>query len=138
LVFHFFPFFFTHGSAWRHLQCDRYNMNVKFLIFLQEFLQGPQCWSLELRPLPTKIILAHSYLQIWSWDLRHVCSIRFGSEVQKTPKKGEDHLIFINFGVKKFTLKNTQKIKTLTFECHNLLDPMEWGVVIFGGWCSTR
>jgi hypothetical protein len=29
----------------------------------------------------------------------------------KRPKKREDHLIFINFGVKKFTLKNTQKKK---------------------------
>jgi hypothetical protein len=27
----------------------------------------------------------------------------------KDPKKREDHLIFINFGVKKFILKNTQK-----------------------------
>jgi hypothetical protein len=27
----------------------------------------------------------------------------------KRPKKREDHLIFINFGVKKFTLKNTQR-----------------------------
>jgi hypothetical protein len=27
----------------------------------------------------------------------------------KRPKKREDHLIFINFGVKKFTLKNTPK-----------------------------
>jgi hypothetical protein len=62
---------------------------------------------------------------IWKWGA-------------KDPKKREDHLIFINFGVKKFTLKNTPKKKTLTFECYNLLDPMEWGVVIFGGWCSTR
>jgi hypothetical protein len=29
----------------------------------------------------------------------------------KRPKKGEDHLIFINFGVKKFTQKNTQEKK---------------------------
>jgi hypothetical protein len=29
----------------------------------------------------------------------------------KRPKKREDHLIFINFGVKKFTLENTQKKK---------------------------
>jgi hypothetical protein len=29
----------------------------------------------------------------------------------KDPKKREDHLIFISFGVKKFTLKNTQKKK---------------------------
>jgi hypothetical protein len=42
----------------------------------------------------------------------------------KRPKKKEDHLIFNNFGVKKFTVKNTPK-KTLTFECYNLLDPME-------------
>jgi hypothetical protein len=29
----------------------------------------------------------------------------------KRPKKREDHLIFIKFGVKKFTLKNTPKKK---------------------------
>jgi hypothetical protein len=45
--------------------------------------------------------------------------------VQKTQKKRKDHLIFINFGVKKLTLKNTPQKKTLTFECYNLLDPME-------------
>jgi hypothetical protein len=33
---------------------------------------------------------------IWKWGA-------------KDPKKREDHLIFINFGIKKFTLKNTQK-----------------------------
>jgi hypothetical protein len=27
----------------------------------------------------------------------------------KDPKRREDHLIFINFEVKKFTIKNTQK-----------------------------
>jgi hypothetical protein len=43
----------------------------------------------------------------------------------KRPKKREEHLIFIHFGVKKFTLKKTPKIKTLTFERYNLLDPME-------------
>jgi hypothetical protein len=43
----------------------------------------------------------------------------------KDPKKREDHLIFINFGVKKFTLKITPLEKTLTFECYNLLDPEE-------------
>jgi hypothetical protein len=31
--------------------------------------------------------------------------------VAKDPKKREDYLIFINFGVKKFTIKNTQKKK---------------------------
>jgi hypothetical protein len=29
----------------------------------------------------------------------------------KDPKKKKDHLIFINFGIKKFTLKNTPKKK---------------------------
>jgi hypothetical protein len=29
--------------------------------------------------------------------------------VQKTQKKREDHLIFINFGVKKFIVKNIPK-----------------------------
>jgi hypothetical protein len=43
----------------------------------------------------------------------------------KRPKKREDHLIFINFGVKKFIVKNIQKNKTLMFECYNLLAPME-------------
>jgi hypothetical protein len=35
---------------------------------------------------------------IWKWGA-------------KDPKKRKDHLIFINFGVKKFTLKNTPKKK---------------------------
>jgi hypothetical protein len=38
LVFHFLSlFFFAHGSGWRYLQCDRYDMNVKFLIFFKNF-----------------------------------------------------------------------------------------------------
>jgi hypothetical protein len=43
----------------------------------------------------------------------------------KDPKRREDHVFFINFGVKKFTLKNTPKENTLMFECYNLLAPME-------------
>jgi hypothetical protein len=48
----------------------------------------------------------------------------------KDPQKREDNLIFINFGVKKFTLKNTPKKKTLTFE-----SPRSHGMrsIIFGG-----
>jgi hypothetical protein len=49
----------------------------------------------------------------------------------KRPKKREDYLIFVNFGVKKFIVKNTQKSKTLMFECYNLLAPMERGAAIF-------
>jgi hypothetical protein len=33
----FHSFFFTHGSARCHLKCDRYNENVKFLIFFKKF-----------------------------------------------------------------------------------------------------
>jgi hypothetical protein len=52
----------------------------------------------------------------------------------KRPKKKKDHVIFINFGVKKkFILKNTPKKKALMFECYNFLDPMECGAAIFGG-----
>jgi hypothetical protein len=65
--------------------------------------------------------------------------VQLGLEVKcKRPKKKEDHLIFINFGVKKFTLKNTQKNKTLMFECYNFLNPMEWRAAIFWGWFTTR
>ena len=55
---------------------------------------------------------------IWKW-------------AAKDPKKREDHLIFIDFGVKKFTLRNTQNKQTLMFECYNLLDPMESRVARF-------
>jgi hypothetical protein len=43
----------------------------------------------------------------------------------KKSKKGEEHLIIMNFGVKKFTIRNTQKKETLMFECYNLLGPKE-------------
>jgi hypothetical protein len=38
LVFHFF--FFAHGSTWRHLQCDSYDLNVKFLVFSRIFTRS--------------------------------------------------------------------------------------------------
>jgi hypothetical protein len=43
--------------------------------------------------------------------------------MQKTSKKRKDHLVFINFGVKKFTITKAQKNRTLIFECYNLLAP---------------
>jgi hypothetical protein len=44
----------------------------------------------------------------------------------KRPKKRKDHLIFSNFGVKKFTVKkHPKKRKTSMFKCYNLLDSME-------------
>ena len=33
----FFHFSFSHGFAWCHLQCDRYDLHVKFLIFFKKF-----------------------------------------------------------------------------------------------------
>jgi hypothetical protein len=44
----------------------------------------------------------------------------------KTPKKEGYLIIFIDFGVNKFTIKAPKKKKkTLMFKCYNLLDPME-------------
>jgi hypothetical protein len=40
LDFTFFHFFFVHGSAWCQLQCDCYNLNVKFLIFSRNFTRS--------------------------------------------------------------------------------------------------
>jgi hypothetical protein len=51
---------------------------------------------------------------------------QFDLEVRcKTPQKREDHLIIINFVVKKFTVKNTPQKKALMFECYNLLGSMD-------------
>jgi hypothetical protein len=125
------------GSTWHNLQCHCYDLNVKFLIFFKNFNKVHNIEVCSQDPInknnSSSLILTNLELQfepcmlnlIWKWGA-------------KDPKKREDHLIFINFGVKKFTLNNTPQKKTLTFECYNLLDPMEWGGVIFGGWCSTR
>jgi hypothetical protein len=45
-----------------------------------------------------------------------------GSETQKIQK---ENLMFINFGVKKSTLKIPKNKKTLMLEYYNLLNPME-------------
>jgi hypothetical protein len=42
----------------------------------------------------------------------------------------EDHLIFMNFEVKKLIVEKDPKKKTLRFECHNLMDPKELEVGI--------
>jgi hypothetical protein len=41
------------------------------------------------------------------------------------------YLIFMNFGRKKFMVRNDSKKKTLVFDCYNLIDPIEQGAVIF-------
>jgi hypothetical protein len=42
-----------------------------------------------------------------------------------------EHIIFINFGIKKFTVKHIPPKKTLMFECSYLIDPKERGAPIF-------
>jgi hypothetical protein len=109
LVFHFFSLFsFAHGSVWRHLQCDRYNLNVKFLIFFKNFTRSIVLKFGVKTPInknnSSSLIFTNLELKfeacmlnlIWKWGA-------------KDPKKREDYLIFINFGIKKFTLKNTPK-----------------------------
>jgi hypothetical protein len=107
LVFHFFSlFFWAHGCVWCHLQCECYDLNVKFLIFFKNFykVHSVEVWSQDphQQKNSSSLILTNLELKfeacvlnlIWKWGA-------------KDPKKWEDHLIFINFGVKKFTLKNT-------------------------------
>jgi hypothetical protein len=60
---------------------------------------------------------------IWEWGA-------------KDPQKRKDHLIFINFGVKKF-MPPPKKIK-IVFENHSLLYPMQWELVSLWGWFLTR
>jgi hypothetical protein len=81
-IFFFSLFFFAHGSTWCHFQCNHYNLNVKFFIFVQEILQGPQCWSLESRPPSKKkfssFIITNMELRfepcilnlIWKWGVK--------------------------------------------------------------------
>jgi hypothetical protein len=82
-VFYFFNNYYKVHSVevWSHDPPSTYKNNSSSLILTNlEFAQLEACLL----------------------NLRHVCSTWFGSEVQKTLKK-EDHLIFINFEVKKFT-----------------------------------
>jgi hypothetical protein len=97
---------------------------VKFLIFFKIFykVQSVEVWSQD----PVNKNNSNSFM-LTNLELKfEVCMFnliwKWGA---KDPKKREDHLIFINFGVKKFTLQKPPKNKTLTFECYNLLNPME-------------
>jgi hypothetical protein len=75
---------------------------------IKKFYKVPSVEVLSQDPhQQNDFLLTHNYkygVEIWAMcaklDLEVSC---------KRPKKIEVHLIFINFGVKKFTLKNTQK-----------------------------
>jgi hypothetical protein len=81
---------------------------MKFLIFLKKFykVHNVEVWSQDPRQQKnfSSLIITNMELRfevcvfnlIWKW-----CA--------KDPKKREDHLIIINFGVKKFIQKNTRK-----------------------------
>jgi hypothetical protein len=51
----------------------------------------------------------------------------------KHPKYKDDHLIFMNFRAKEFTIKRLLKKKTLMFELYNLMGPLKQGAVNFLG-----
>jgi hypothetical protein len=111
LVFHFFSLFF-----WLMVLHD-VTFNVTATIWMWSFWFFSRIFTRSTvlkfgvkTPPSTKIILAHSYLQIWSWiwGMYVQLDLEWGA---KDPKKREDHLIFINFGVKKFILKNTPEKK---------------------------
>ena len=110
LDFHIFSIlFFAHGSTRCHLQCDFYDLNLKFFIFFSKKFTSSIVLEFWIKTLVNKknsslLILTNIELRfeqcilnlIWKW-----CA--------KDPQKREYHLIFMNFKVKKFTIKTTQK-----------------------------
>jgi hypothetical protein len=89
LVFHFFSLlFFAHGSIWCHLQCDRYDLNVKFLIFFKNFykVHSVEVWSQD--PPVNKNNSSSLILTNLELNLRHVCSTWFGVRRKRPQKKG--------------------------------------------------
>ena len=102
--FTFFTFFFAHPSAWCYLQCDCYNVNVKFLIFFKKFYKVHRVGVLNQDPRQQEtfnsLIITNMELRFepcvlnltWKWGTKDI-------------KKREDHLIFISFGVKNIQKK---------------------------------
>ena len=50
--------------------------------------------------------------------------------ISETFKEWKKHLIFLNFEVRNFTMKNGPKKNTLMFECYYSMDPIDEGVEI--------
>jgi hypothetical protein len=105
--FTFFHFFFL-LMVLHSVKCDHYDLNVKFFYFFSRNFTRSIVLGFWVKTLVNKnnsssLILRNMELRfepcvlnlIWKW-----CA--------KDPKKKEGHLIFINFGVKKFTVKNTE------------------------------
>ena len=69
LFFTFIHPFLGHDSTWCHLQCDCYDLNVKFLIFSKEFdeVQSIEVWSQEaLSSLKVSLKKILSNMLLWS------------------------------------------------------------------------
>jgi hypothetical protein len=106
LVSHFFSSFLFDPwlcmalpSMWS-LQSD-----YKVFEFFQEILQGPHCWSSECgshKNNSTSLIIRNLEFKFEPW-------IWFKSDVHKTHPNKKNHVIFINFGEKKVTVKKNPK-----------------------------
>jgi hypothetical protein len=64
---------------------------------------------------------------VFSEELLHatICAQLDLEVMCKRSKKKEYHLIYMNFGVKKFIVKTTKRNLTLMLKCYNLVDLME-------------
>jgi hypothetical protein len=108
--FHNFSLFFSHGFAWYHLQCDHYDQKLKFLVF---FKKNYKVRSVEVLSQDRVNKKNFNSLIITIMELKFEACVlnliwKWGA---KEPKKWEDHLIFINFGEKKFIVKVAKKKK---------------------------
>jgi hypothetical protein len=81
---------------------------VKFLIFFKKFYKVHRIEIFSQDPVNKKNF---SSLMITNLELRfELCVLNLiWKRDAKDPKKREDHLIIMNFGVKKFIVKNIQK-----------------------------
>jgi hypothetical protein len=80
---------------------------VKFLIFYKKFYKVHNIEVLNQDPVNKKNF---SLFIIPNMEFRfEPCVLNLIWELQKIQIKEKDHLIFINFGVKKFTLENIKK-----------------------------
>jgi hypothetical protein len=80
--------------------------------------KGPNLAFFSFMEIPSNFLLTIKFPK------NHITS-SYHKNLPKTTKAifGHQRALGVNFGVNKFTLKNTQKNKTLMFECYNLLAP---------------
>ena len=169
LDFHFFSLFFfsPHGSAWYHLQCDSYDLNVKFLIFFKKLHKVHSVEVLSHGPRQQKgFYLTHNYkygVKIWAMyaqlDLEVMC--------RRSPKKRRPSNFHEFWNIEVHSREHPKKAKLwclnviISYLVHIvvgpcakghfihagsssepgvllLLPPMEFGAENFWGWFPTR